>query len=55
MLVEVDGNFIDAKPKKNKSEESMIKTNLTLCNRLITTGTVKPKTHIMDNEVSEEF
>ena len=55
VLVEVDGNYIDAEPMKNKSEGSMIKTYHILWNHLTATGTVKPKMHIMDNEVSEEF
>ena len=55
VLVEVDGNYIDAEPMKDKSTGSMIKTYLLLWNRLTDTGTVKPKTHIMDNEVSEDF
>jgi hypothetical protein len=55
VLVEVDGNYIDTEPMKNKSEGSMIKAYLALWNRLTASGTVKPKTHIMDNEVSEEY
>ncbi len=34
ILVEVDGNFIDAEPMKNKSEGSMIKAYQTLWERL---------------------
>jgi hypothetical protein len=55
VLVKVDGNYIDAESMKNKSEGSMIKTYLALRNRLTPPGTVKPKTHIMDNEASEEY
>jgi hypothetical protein len=55
ILVEVDGNFIDAEPMKNKSEGSMIKAYQALWTRLTTSGTVKPKTHILDNEASTEF
>ncbi len=54
VLVEVDGNYIDAEPMKSKSEGEMIKTYLTLWTRLTRTGSVKPTTHIMDNEASEE-
>ncbi len=31
VLVEVDGNYIDAEPKKNNPEESIIKACLALC------------------------
>ena len=55
VLVEVDGNYIDAEPMKSKSEGEMIKTYLTLWTRLTRTGSVKPTTHIMDNEASEEY
>ncbi len=55
VLVKVNSNYIDAEPMKNKSEGSMIKAYLVLWNRLTASGTVKPKTHIMDNEVSEEY
>ena len=55
ILVEIDGNFIDAEPMKNKSEGSMIKAYQTLWERLTASGTVKPKTHILDNEASTEF
>ena len=55
VIVEVDGNFIDAEPMKNKSEEAMIKAYTTLWTRLTASGTVKPKTHILDNEASTEF
>jgi hypothetical protein len=55
VLVKVDGNYIDAEPMKNKSKGSMIKAYLALWNHLTASGTVKPKTHIMDNEASEEY
>jgi hypothetical protein len=55
MLVEVDRNYINAEPMKNKSEGSMIKAYLALWNYLTASGTVKPKTHIMDNKASEEY
>ena len=47
VLVNVNGNYINPEPMKNKLEGSMIKAYyLALWNRLIATGTVKPKTHI---------
>ena len=55
VLVKVNGNFIDAGPMKNRSEGAMIKAYQTLWTRLIASGTVKPKTHILDNEASAEF
>jgi hypothetical protein len=55
ILVEVDGNFIDAEPMKNNSEGSMIKAYQALWARLTASGTVKPKTPILDNEASTEF
>jgi hypothetical protein len=44
VLVEVDQNFIDAEPMKNKSAGSMIKAYLTLWKQLTASGTVKPTT-----------
>ncbi len=55
VLVEVDGNYIDAEPMKNKSAREMIKTYLALWTRLTASRTVKPMMHIMDNEASEEY
>ncbi len=55
VLVEVDGNFIDAEPMKNKTAGSMIKAYLVLWNRLTASETVKPTTHLLDNKASEEF
>ena len=55
VLVEVDGNYIDAEPLKNKLEGAMIQAYQTLWKRLTTSGTVKPTTHILDNEASLAF
>jgi hypothetical protein len=55
VLVEVDGNYINAEPMKNKSECSIIKTYLILWTMLTELGTVQPITHILDNEVSEAY
>ena len=55
VLVEVDGNYIDAEPMKNRSEGAMIKAYQTLWTRLTASRTAKPKTHILDNEASAEF
>jgi hypothetical protein len=40
VLVEVDGNYIDAESMKNKSEGSIIKAYLILWTRLTELGTV---------------
>ncbi len=50
VLVEVDGNYINAEPMKNKSEGLIIKAYLALWIQLTASGTVRPITHILDNE-----
>jgi hypothetical protein len=50
VVVEVDGNYIDAEPMKNKTEGSVIKGYLALWAQLTASGTVRPTTHILDNE-----
>jgi hypothetical protein len=56
VLVEVDGNYIDAEPIKNKSEGLIIKAYLTLwTTRLMASSTVRPTTHILNNEASEAY
>jgi hypothetical protein len=55
VLVEVDGNCIDAEPIQNKSEGSIKKVYLILWTRLMELGTVQPKIHILDNKVSEAY
>jgi hypothetical protein len=55
VLVQVDGNYIDADPMKNKSAGEMIKAYLALWTHLTALGTVKPTTHIMDNKASEKY
>jgi hypothetical protein len=55
VLVEIDGNFIDAEPMKSKTEGEMIKAYHALWERLTAKGTVKPTTHIMDNKASAEY
>ena len=57
VLVEVDGNYIDAEaePLKNKSEGAVIQAYRTLWKRLTASGTVKPTTHILDKEASLAF
>jgi hypothetical protein len=54
VLVEIDGNYIDAEPMKSKTEGAMIKAYLILWEGLTAKGTVKPMTHIMENKASAE-
>ena len=55
VLVEVDGNYIDAEPMKNRSAGSMTQAYLALWARITATGTIRPTTHLMDNETSTEL
>jgi hypothetical protein len=55
VLVEVDGNCIDAEPMKNKMEGSMIKAYLALWVWLTASGAVKPMTHLLDNKASAAY
>jgi hypothetical protein len=55
VLVEVNGNYIDAEPMKNKSAGSMVKTYTELWTRLTAKGVVRPKTHLLEKEVSAEL
>jgi hypothetical protein len=55
VFVEVGGIYIDAELIKNKSAGEMIKAYLALWTCLTALGTVKPTTHIMDNNASEEY
>jgi hypothetical protein len=54
-IMVLDGNYFDAKPMKNKSEGSIVKAYLILWTRLTESGTVRPITHILDNEVTEVY
>ncbi len=55
VLVEADGNYIDAEPMKNKMEGSMIKAYLALRARLTASWAVKPMTHLLDNKASAAY
>jgi hypothetical protein len=55
VLVKVDGNYIDAEPMKNRSAGSMVKAYLTLWKQITESGSIKPTTHILDNEASAEL
>jgi hypothetical protein len=53
VLVEIDGNYIDADLMKDQMEGSMIKACLILWTQITASKSVKPKTHVLDNEASE--
>ena len=55
VLVEIDGNYIDGEPMKDRSEGSMIKTYLILWARITASKSVRPRTHVLDNEALEAF
>jgi hypothetical protein len=55
VLVEVNGNYIDAEPMKNKSAGSMIKAYIALWKHLMATGVFQPKTHLLDKKASAEL
>jgi RNase P subunit RPR2 len=55
VLFEIDRNYIDAEPMKNKTERLMIKAYMALWERITATGNIKPMTHIMDNEAPAEY
>jgi hypothetical protein len=55
VLVEIDGNYIDGEPMKDRTEGSLIKTYLILRARITASKSVRPKTHVLDNVASEAF
>jgi hypothetical protein len=55
VLVEIDGNYIDGEPMKDRTEGSLIKAYLILWERITASKAVRPKTHVLDNEASEAF
>ncbi len=55
VLVEVDGNYIDAEPMKNMTSGSMIKAYIALWTCLTATGVIQPTTHLLDNEPSAKL
>jgi hypothetical protein len=54
-LVEVDGNYINAKPIKNRSAWSMVKAYLGVWSSLTSPEIIKPTTHLLDQEASVEI
>ncbi len=55
VLVDIDGNYIDTEPTKDQTEGSMIKAYLMLWTRITASKSVRPKTHVLDNEALEAF
>jgi hypothetical protein len=55
VLVNVDGNYIDAEPVKDHTDASLIKAYTALWNRLTASKIVTPKLHVLDNEASAAF
>ena len=55
VLVEIGGSYIDGEPMKDQMEGSMIKAYLILWARITASKSVRPKTHVLDNEASEAF
>ena len=47
VLVEIDGNYIDGEPMKDRTEGSSIKAYLILWERITASKSVRPKTHVL--------
>ncbi len=54
-LFEIDSNFIDAKPMQDSMDKLMINAYHKLWQRIMASGKVKPKMHLLDNEALEAF
>ena len=52
IMVEIDGNYIDAEPIKSRTKNKMIRAYIELLSRVKESGVCDPKKHILDNEVS---
>ena len=55
VMVEIDANYIYPKPMKNRTEDYIIREYQVLLNQITYTVVFSLKTHILDNEVSDEF
>ncbi len=55
MLVQVNGNYINAEPIKNRTAGSIIKAYIALCTCLMATGVIQPTTHLLDNKASAKL
>ena len=50
VVVEIDVNYIDSVPMKNRTEDEMIRSYKALLKRITDTGVCIPRIHILDNE-----
>ncbi len=55
VIFKVDSNYINAEPLKDSTNGSLIQAYQTLWKQITASGVVKPKLHILDNEVSMRF
>ena len=55
VAVELDGNFIDAKPIQSRKAKALTEAYHKIFNRWRATGAVSPNRHILDNEAPEEL
>ena len=55
VLVEINGNYIDGEPMKDRTEGSLLKAYQILWERITALKSVRPKTRVLDNEASEAF
>ncbi|KAL7477530.1 hypothetical protein ACHAW6_003338 [Cyclotella cf. meneghiniana] len=55
VAVKLDGNYINAEPKKKRSKESLIKAYQAIHNRWKATKVISPNWHILDYEAPEAF
>ena len=55
IMVEIDGNYIDAEPMKNRTGKEHIKAYQELLRRIKLSGVCDPKIQILDNKASNEY
>ena len=55
IMVEIDANYIDAEPMKNKTTKENIRAYQTLLQHIKSSGVCDPKLHILDKEAGKEF
>ena len=55
VMVEVDSNYIDAQPMKNRTGKDHIKAYQELLQCITISSVCNPKMHIPDNEASNKF
>ncbi len=55
VAVELDGNYIDAKPLKSRSAKDLTKAYKTIHARWKATGVICPNWHVLDNEAPAAF